>query len=1046
MQKNIKYQGLLNNLLNIDPFDSSLYFKIDNENFFDVLQYFGKNIFNNILNNYKLNISLSNNSNKELITKLHDVSTTGEIVNLYKYYDKKSNLETPKKDFDFNKLKEELIGELELEQQKSILKWKKIINKANNINAENNIWPLHIGFFIVTIKTDKKNIFAPLFFKEVNLEIKNSVVYLYSNSEVKINEKLITFLNQEGFSLNVDDFDFSNLTINEIFSYFAKTWESIYEMPKTLFGNILKIKNDNINNKSIKFLNGMVLGFFNVSSGYLWNQLKLIVENDEFDNILNPDFDKNKYKERIKKVIFDDKFKLFKIQDTNYSQDVATISSLYQDTIIWGPPGTGKSQTITNLIVNIIARGYTGLVVSQKKAALDVLKNRLKKLGIFCLFALNDKNLRTENFYKPLKEFIYLVENFKIDEPQMGIEIFSEKDKHYIDNLDILLNIDNLEEKIELIFLLNSFKLDEKKFNILKELDSDIKYNFNNLLTIESLKNHLYQVNYQKKLNIFTIYPAKLKKTLEFIRLNDWLLKINNIDKIIPIVKNIGFSDYLFIDNFFKKQLELKTFLINDDLKLARMLLAKIVEKMNNFTLEEKRQYTSFAMAIRTAHLKPFKFFHKHKEMIKKLFPIIVTTPDVDLSIWKKQEFDFAILDESSQIFIEKGIPILYLAKRKILAGDSQQMQPTRWFFANYTSQEEDDFGNIESLLEYATARGLYSILLNKNYRSKHAALMTFSSKNFYNSKLDVIDDYNVNKGEYPIEVIQAQGVWENGVNEIEGSKLLDVLNDNIDKYSSIIALVFNSKQLDLVLNKIFLEHPKLEEAINKEKLSIKNIENIQGDEADLIVMSTVYDHTTSLHGAYVTRKGGKNALNVAVSRAREKIIVIKSINHTDIELNEKSTDDIRIFKEWLKFLDLTTCEQKNYLENLKLASDTDLPNSNDDNDFFIYVDKYINDLLAKYNDKYKIIKNYSLGTKSIDIAIINMENNLVEFGIIVDQLKYKNDYQEFLEFKDSIKFLTSKKYPIFCVSKLNFPWINKMLNDFIEQKNRELEKRENNE
>ena len=132
------------------------------------------------------------------------------------------NLETPKKDFDFNKLKEELIGELELEQQKSILKWKKIINKANNINAENNIWPLHIGFFIVTIKTDKKNIFAPLFFKEVNLEIKNSVVYLYSNSEVKINEKLITFLNQEGFSLNVDDFDFSNLTINEIFSYFTK--------------------------------------------------------------------------------------------------------------------------------------------------------------------------------------------------------------------------------------------------------------------------------------------------------------------------------------------------------------------------------------------------------------------------------------------------------------------------------------------------------------------------------------------------------------------------------------------------------------------------------------------------------------------------------------------------------------------------------------------------------------------------------------------------------------------------------------------------------
>lgn len=95
------------------------------------------------------------------------------------------------------------------------------------------------------------------------------------------------------------------------------------------------------------------------------------------------------------------------------------------------------------------------------------------------------------------------------------------------------------------------------------------------------------------------------------------------------------------------------------------MFLKKTVEKMHNFTEEQKRQYTAFAMAIRTAHLRPFKFFHRHKEMIKYLFPVIVTTPEVDLSIWDKNEFDYAILDESSQIFIEKGIPILYLAKKK---------------------------------------------------------------------------------------------------------------------------------------------------------------------------------------------------------------------------------------------------------------------------------------------------------------------------------------------------------------------------------------------
>jgi hypothetical protein len=75
----------------------------------------------------------------------------------------------------------------------------------------------------VTIKTEKKNIFAPLFFKEVNIEIKNSLAYLYSTSDIKLNEKLITFLNQEDFALDIDAFDFSNMSIANIASFFSKS-------------------------------------------------------------------------------------------------------------------------------------------------------------------------------------------------------------------------------------------------------------------------------------------------------------------------------------------------------------------------------------------------------------------------------------------------------------------------------------------------------------------------------------------------------------------------------------------------------------------------------------------------------------------------------------------------------------------------------------------------------------------------------------------------------------------------------------------------------
>jgi len=106
-----------------------------------------------------------------------------------------------------------------------------------------------------------------------------------------------------------------------------------------------------------------------------------------------------------------------------------------------------------------------------------------------------------------------------------------------------------------------------------------------------------------------------------------------DLDNLISGFSNISYDDFVRIDSFFKEQLSYKTININDDLKLSRMFLKKTVEKMHNFTEEQKRQYTAFAMAIRTAHLRPFKFFHRHKEMIKYLFPVIVTTPEVDLSI-----------------------------------------------------------------------------------------------------------------------------------------------------------------------------------------------------------------------------------------------------------------------------------------------------------------------------------------------------------------------------------------------------------------------------
>ncbi|ACF07466.1 DEAD/DEAH box helicase [Metamycoplasma arthritidis] len=1044
---NNKYQTLMANLLNIDTFDTSLYCSIDNERFFDVYKSFGSEIFDKICHNFQIDLTLTEVGSKEIIKEVEQAQNKAEVISVFKEYNRRIIDPLFKQlSVDFEQARQKIINDLELQFQKSIVKWKKIVNKAQNINIETNIWPLHIGFFFVSVKTEKKTIYAPLFFKEVSFEIKNSLVYLHSKSDIRINSKLVTFLDQEGFLLNVDNFDFSNLSIREVYEYFKNTWSSVYKIPQEIKDKIPNLNQENIKNTTIEFQPGIVLGFYNVSSGYLWNQMKKIIENDEFESILNPDFNKNAYREKINRVIFDNKFKLYKIQDTNFSQDVATVSSMYQDTIIWGPPGTGKSQTISNLIANIVARGFTALVVSQKKAALDVLKNRLKKLSMFCLFALNDKNLRQETFYKPLKEFIYLLENFKESNPEIPHQIFSDDDRFYLDNLDSILKIDDLDNVLDFYAAIVNGKISKESFENLKLLSPNIRYELNGNFADETfLKKHLYQVNFGKKPNLFTIYPREIKEAVKILMSDSNLFTID-IDRAINHVNTINFDSVEQIDSFYKKALIEKTIDLNNDAILAKMMLKKIVERMNDFNEEEKRQYTSFAMAIRTSHLKPYKFFHKHKEMIKILFPIIVTTPELDLSMWSKGEFDYAILDESSQIFIEKGILILYLARRKILAGDSQQMQPTRWFSVSYNFEEENELGNIESLLDYATARGVYSILLDKNYRSKRAALMTFSSRHFYESKLDVVDDFEEEiDNDKAIEVIQTDGVWDNSMNEAEGKKAIQVAKANLDKYKKIIILVFNAKQQDYLITKIFNEEPLLEEALNSDRLQLKNIENIQGDEADLVIMSVVYDRNTSLYGTYVARAGGKNALNVAISRAKEKIIVIKSIYASDVDINERSTSDMILFKEWLKFLDLPLNSQKNYL----IKHEPDLFDETKTMEILSYQDfkfDIINQLkeIPLGSELFGFIENYSIGTKTIDLVLINKETNQIILGFIVDSYSYENNYQKFTKFKDDIKFLKAKKYPIITLSKISWLINKKQIIEDIKLKTSiEMEKHE---
>lgn len=1032
---NKKYKKILNDLLNITKNDSCIFSNVNNKTIFDVQKKFSDSLFNKIISEKDFNLPLTQINNEYFINQILKCNSIEELISLYKAFneeipDELNNL-LKKNDVSIEKVKHELIKSMEINRQKFSFEWKLIVNKARALNEQNNLWPIHLGFIYITLRIDNKVVQAPMFFKEVNIKINNSMVSIVSIGDIKINEKLIYFLESNNFLLNVDA-DYSKMSIKELFEVIKNSWSQNFKIPETLKGFVPNFKESEINNNTVMIWPGVSLGFFEPTGGYLRKLMLKILNEGHLDDILEVEFDKNIYKKTITDSIFKKNFGFYKIVHSNLSQDKAIVSALNQNTIIWGPPGTGKSQTITNILTNVLMFNKTALVVSQKKAALEVLKNRMESLEIFCLFILNDREMNKKKFYEPIKSYISFLENFDLNAEERMIKIISDKEKELMKLTNSIMKNELAEENIVLFSEFDqSNGYNKESLNDLMMLDHNIKFNIEEL---KNFKNKNKMVKYVIKHNDLqknkSQYSSKnIKRQINIIT-NNFIDKSIDLDHFLTNKDKINQELWAKLNLLKNNNNRKNKSWINDHNNLKIIIAKKIIEKIKNFDLSLKAKYNEFALDVRAASLDPAIFIKKHAAIIKIIYPIIITTPETDLQSWTKGEFDYALLDESSQIYLEKGLPILYLAKIKILAGDDQQMQPSKWF-ASKLDNEENPFGQIESLLDYAVAKGVYALLLDKNYRSSFASLMTFNSQIFYKGELDVVDTWKENNDSLPIEVINVNGAWENSKNDQEIDEVIKQTLFNINKFKKIIILAFNASQQLAIETKIIESHPELEQAINTQKILIRNIENIQGDEGDLLIASIAYDKNTKLHATYVAKPGGKNALNVATSRAKDKMIVIKSINSEDIINN--SSEDILIFKEWLKFLDMNEEERKNYKyyknelaeneENERLINKTNV-GIKIDNLTNILIQTIQADLekdIVDFNSQFDFVINYSIGTLQIPVAIINKSTKQFVVGIFLDTYKYWRSYDEYVLDKDIENFFIIKKYPIQRISLLNW-------------------------
>ncbi|MEM8895287.1 MAG: AAA domain-containing protein, partial [Bacteroidota bacterium] len=304
------------------------------------------------------------------------------------------------------------------------------------------------------------------------------------------------------------------------------------------------------------------------------------------------------------------------------------------------------------------------------------------------------------------------------------------------------------------------------------------------------------------------------------------------------------------------------------------------------------------------------KLIKNYPDEVFSLIPCWMASPESASAIFQMEEiFDLVIFDEASQCFAEKGIPAMYRGKQVVITGDDKQLMPNDLYKVRWEDDNDEDIPELEidSLLNLAN-QYLMQLFLKGHYRSKSLELIEFSNQHFYKGNLMLLPDHQeINDKEQPIQYIKVNGLWEDNTNLKEAQKIRDLILKYIeDEPSKSMGVVtFNAKQQGLILD--LLDQAALEDdVILPESLFVKNIENVQGDEKDIIIFSIGYapdeEGKFNMKFGSLNVTGGENRLNVAVTRAREQVVVVTSIKPNQLSIEHTKNEGPKLLKQYLEY------------------------------------------------------------------------------------------------------------------------------------------------
>ena len=665
--------------------------------------------------------------------------------------------------------------------------------------------------------------------------------------------------------------------------------------------------------------------------------------------------------------------------------------------VLHGPPGTGKSQTITNLIAHNLALGRRVLFVSEKKAALDVVHHRLAKIGLkpFCLELHSNKSGKADvlaQFAEALNTPAALpsseqAENAKkLDAERQALNAYAKALHHRHPNglsaYDCLSRVlaDGRRGDSSLV---SARALDDTKerLDALRELTTRLAAvraatTPEAVAALRPLKATEWSPDCERRLAAAAAdwstavgrgFAARLVAAfrhrdvlapLAALRLDAQgaaaiaaavpesrnalaclaTLREAEAAGLSPTLAELDSPAAAFESAYRTRMLDE---ILSTDQLLAKFAGCTHDERVKRFReFDEKSQQLAMKAAIqRLSDRMPFTdakckktselgiLRHecekktRHKPVRQLLAEIPSLAPQLKpcflmspLSVAQylspdTPPFDLVVFDEASQIPVWDAIGVIARGRQLVCVGDPKQMPPTNFFQKGEDEdapEEDETVEDLESILDECLAAGVHSSYLNWHYRSRHESLIAFSNRHYYDSRLYTFPSAATTPRLGVRFEFVPDGVYDRKAtrtNAKEAERLVDYVFSRISepgyRRRSVGVVTFSQAQKDLIEDLVEQRRerdPSHEDFFSdetEEPFFVKNLENVQGDERDVILFSIGYapdaEGRFAMNFGPLNRAGGERRLNVAVTRAKEQVVVFSSIHGSQIDLERTS-------------------------------------------------------------------------------------------------------------------------------------------------------------